>query len=175
MMRRWLTSIVLTAVIVVAVGVALVGCGSQKRTIPTKTAQSYLRQLDNIQSQYDNGSCSGARAKVVALQAQVRRLPSSVDSEVKQNLDDGVARLRTLVAACQPATPTNTTPTATVPTVPTVTQTVPTVTNTVPTTPNTTPNTVPSTPNTTPNTTPTTPGGGGGVSVPGTGVGGGTP
>jgi hypothetical protein len=33
---------------------------------------------------------------------------------------------------------------------------------------------VPSTPNTTPSSTPTTPGGGGGVSVPGTGLGGGT-
>jgi hypothetical protein len=172
-MRRWLTSIVLTAVIAVAVGIALAGCGSQKRTIPTKTGQSFLRQLDNIQSQYDNGSCSGTRAKVAVLEAQARQLPNSVDSKVKQNLIDGIARLRTLVAACKPATPTNTTPT-TVPTVPTVTQTVPTVTNTVPTTP-TTPNTVPTTPNTTPNTTPTTPGGGGGVSVPGTGVGGGTP
>jgi len=170
-MRRWLTSIVLTAVIVVGVGIALVGCGSQKRTIPTKSAQSFLQQLDKIQSQYDNGACVGTRAKVAALEAQARQLPRSVDPEVKRNLIAGIVRLRGLTASCQPAQ-TNTTPTTTVPTVPTVTQTVPAPTATVPTTP-TTPNTVPTTPNTTPNTTPTTPGGGGGVSVPGTGIGGG--
>jgi hypothetical protein len=173
-MRRWLTSIVLTAVIAVAVGVALAGCGSQKRTIPTKTGQSLLGQLDTIQSQYDNGSCSGTRAKANTLVGEMRKLPSSVDPEVKKNLIAGAQRLGQLVQDCKPAQPTNTTPT-TVPTAPTQTvptQTVPTQTvptNTVPT------NTAPTGPTTTPNTAPTTPGGGGGVSVPGGGIGGGTP
>jgi hypothetical protein len=173
-MRRWLTSIALTCVILVAAGFAIAGCGSQKRTIPTKTAQSFLAQLDRISSQVDNGACVGAQAKVNTLENQVSALPRSVDPEVKSNLLDGVQRLTVLVRRqCQRATPTNTTPT-TVPTVPT------TPTNTVPTTP-TTPNTVPTTPTTTPTsptTTPTTPsttpgGGGGGVTVPGT-IGGGT-
>lgn len=174
-MRRWLTSIALTCVILVAAALAIAGCGSQKRTIPTKEGQSFLRQLDNISSQVDNGACTGAEDKVNSLENQISALPSSVDPEVKRNLLDGVQRLAVLVRRnCQRPTPTNTTPT-TVPTVPT------TPTNTTPTTP-TTPNTVPTTPTTTPTsptTTPTTPsttpgGGGGGVTVPGT-IGGGTP
>ncbi|HEY7632282.1 MAG TPA: hypothetical protein VH817_16365 [Thermoleophilaceae bacterium] len=170
-MRGWFTSIFLATVLVVAVAVAVAGCGSQKRTIPTKQGQSLLGQLDKIEEQYNNGSCSGATAKVNSLLVQVRNLPSSVDSEVKKNLTAGVLRLRTLVAACKPAQPTNTTPT-TAPTVPT--QTVPTATiptQTVPT--QTVPtNTVPTGPTTTPTTPPpTTPGGGGGVTVPGSGTG----
>jgi hypothetical protein len=165
-MRRWLTSIVLGALLVAGIAVALAGCGSQKRTIPTKQAQSFLQQLDNIGSQFDNGACTGAGAKVDALEAQVRRLPSSVDSEVKRNLEDGVQRLASLVSRqCQRPTPTNTTPTNTVPTTTVPTTTVPTTT--VPTTPNTTP-TTPTTPSTTPTTPPTNTGGGGGVTVPST-------
>jgi hypothetical protein len=174
MMRRWLTSIVLSAVILVAVVMAIAGCGSQKRTIPTKEGQSFLKQLDNIGSQVDNGACSGAEDKVNSLENQISGLPSSVDPEVKRNLVDGVQRLAVLVRKdCQRPTPTNTTPN-TVPTVPTTpTTTIPTTpTQTVPTQPAPT---VPSTPNTTTVPPPTTPGGGGGVTVPGTGVGGGTP
>jgi len=169
MMRRWLTSMVLAAVLVAAVVVAVAGCGGQKRTIPTHTAQSFLTQLDKIGEQFDNGSCTGASAKVAALANQVRQLPSSVDSEVKRNLQAGVARLARLVQSCQRQTPTNTTPTTTVPTTTVPTATVPTTTvptNTVPT--NTVPtNTVPP-----PTTTPTTPGSGGGVTVPSGTVGG---
>jgi hypothetical protein len=168
-MRHWLTSIVLSAVLVTAVAMAVAGCGGQKRTIATRTAQSFLTQLDAISSQVDNGACTGAGAKARALETQARDLPSSVDSEVKRNLEDGVRRLETLVSQqCQRPTPTNTTPTNTVPTTTVPTNTVPTTTvptNTVPT------NTVPT--NTTPPpTTPTTPGGGGGVTVPGSTIGG---
>jgi hypothetical protein len=174
-MRRWRTSLVLGLVLVAGVAFAVAGCGSHKRTIPTRQAQSFLQQLDNIGSQVDNGACTGASAKVRALAVQVRGLPSSVDSEVKRNLEEGVARLGTLVSRqCQRPTPTNTTPTTTVPTVTVPTTTVPT--NTVPTAPTTTP-TTPTTPSTTPTTPPSTTapggGGGGGVTVPGT-IGGGT-
>src|SRR5918912_3547305 len=88
MMRRWLTSIMLAVTLVAGMVFALAGCGSQKRTIPNKQAQSFLQQLDNIGSQFDNGACTGAGAKVDALEAQVRNLPSSVDSKVKRNLED---------------------------------------------------------------------------------------
>src|SRR5262245_24019109 len=102
-MRGWFTSIFLATVLVVGVAVAVAGCGSQKRTIPTRSGQSFLNQLDKIEEQYNNGSCSGATAKVNSLLGQVRNLPNSVDSEVKKNLTAGVLRLRTLVAACKPA------------------------------------------------------------------------
>ncbi|HEY1594424.1 MAG TPA: hypothetical protein VGF74_03425 [Thermoleophilaceae bacterium] len=175
-MRRWTTSLVLAGVILAAVAVVLAGCGGQKRTIPTHSGQSFLNQLDKIGEQFDNGSCSGAQDKVASLASQVRQLPSSVDAEVKRNLQAGVARLAVLVSRnCQRATPTNTTPT-TVPTVTVPTTTVPTTT--VPATP--TGPTGPTTTPTTPTTTPTSPGGttgpgnggGGGVTVPGTGAGG---
>jgi hypothetical protein len=169
-MRRWLTSIVLGALLLAGIAVVLAGCGSQKRTIPTKTAQSFLQQLDKIGSQFDNGACTGAGAKVAALEVQVRDLPSSVDSKVKRNLENGVARLATLVQQqCQRPTPTNTTPTTTVPTTTVPTTTVPTTT--VPTTPTNTTPTTPTTPSTTP-TTPSTTGGGGGVTVPSNTIGG---
>jgi hypothetical protein len=170
MMRRWLTSMVLAAVLVAAVAVAVAGCGGQKRTIPTRSAQSFLAHLDKIGEQFDNGSCTGASAKVAALASQVRQLPSSVDSEVKRNLQAGVARLARLVQSCQRQTPTNTTPTNTVPTTTVPTTTVPTTTVPPTTVPS---NTVPS--NTVPPTTTTPPpntGGGGGVTVPGSTVGG---
>jgi hypothetical protein len=172
-MRGWLTSIVLAIVLVVALAVAVAGCGGQKRTIPTRKAQSFLQQLDNIGSQFDNGACTGAGDKVRALAAQARALPGSVDATVKRNLEAGIARLNTLVAQdCQRPTPTNTAPTT--PTAPTTTtNTIPTTpSNTVPTTP-TAPTTTPTAPTTTPTTPPpTTTGGGGGVTVPGT-IGGG--
>jgi cytoskeletal protein RodZ len=151
----------------VALTIALVlvvaGCGGGgKRTLATAKAESMLKQLDTIASQYDAQACSGAHAKVLSLESQARALPRSVDSEVKRNLVTGLARLDSLVQRdCQkpqPQTNTNTTPTT-----PTTT------TNTTPTT--TTPTTTPTTPTTTPtspSTTPTTPGGGGGVTVPGT-------
>lgn len=170
-MRRWLTSILLTAVLVTAVAVAVAGCGGQKRTIPTRTAQSFLRQLDAIASQVDNGACTGAKAKARALETQARDLPSSVDSEVKRNLEDGARRLETLVSQqCQRPTPTNTTPTNTVPTTTVPTTTVPTAP--APTTPTNTAPTTPTTPSTTPTSPTTTPGGGGGVTVPGSTIGG---
>jgi hypothetical protein len=167
-MRRWRTSIVLASLLVAGIVFALAGCGSHKRTIPTREAQSFLKQLDTIGSQFDNGACTGAGAKVDALRSQVHDLPRSVDSEVKRNLEDGVSRLGRLVShQCQRPTPTNTTPTNTVPTTTVPTNTVPPPTNTAPTAPNTVP-TTPTTPNTTPTNPPTTPGGGGGVTVPGT-------
>src|SRR5436309_14340845 len=108
MMRRWLRSLVLSVVLVAAVAFAVAGCGSQKRTIPTKQAQSFLAQLDSIGSQVDNGACVGAGAKVRALAVQVHDLPSSVDAEVKRNLEAGVLRLERLVSRqCQRPTPTN--------------------------------------------------------------------
>ena len=65
---------VICAALVLAFGaLAIAGCGGQKRTIPTKTAESFLRQLDNISSQVDAKACSGAHAKVAALLAQARQ------------------------------------------------------------------------------------------------------
>ncbi len=176
MLRGWFRSIVLGAVLVIALVVVFAGCGSQKRTIPTAKAQSFLQQLDKISSQFDNGACVGAAAKVRALQSQVSDLPNSVDSTVKRNLTDGVARLHTLVTQqCQRPTPTNTTPTT--PTVTAPTTTVPTTpTNTVPPPTTTTPPPTTTTPpptTTTPPPTTTPGGGGGGVTVPGT-IGGGS-
>jgi outer membrane murein-binding lipoprotein Lpp len=152
-MRVFLATVLVAALV-------FAGCGGgSKKTIPQSKAQSFLTQLDTISNQVDNKACTGARAKVQSLKAQVSQLPSSVDRKVKQNLLDGLDRLNQLVAqdCTKPPTPT---PTVTQ-TVPTVTQTVPTQTQTVPTPTQTVPTT------TTPPPTNTTPSGGG-VTVPGT-------
>ena len=147
------------AVISLALALAVGGCGGHKRTIPHARGESFLTQLDKIGSQFDNGACRGAHAKVQSLEAQATALPSSVDPEVKRNLVDGIDRLNRLVARdCRRPTRTNTTTTPTV-TTPTETTTTPTVTIPAPTT------TAPAPTSTTPAPTTTSPSGGG-VTVP---------
>jgi hypothetical protein len=153
------------AVICLAIALLAGGCGGQKRTIPTHTAESFLNQLDRIGSQFDSQACQGADAKARSLESQARQLSGRVDAEVKRNLVSGIERLRTLMAHdCQRPAPTNTTPTTPTPTTPTTTTptTTPTTTTPTPTTPTTPSPTTPTPPTTTP------PGGGGGVTVPGT-------
>ncbi len=161
MRRAFFTGVALALALA---ALALAGCGGQKRTIPTRTAESFLKQLDNIGSQFDANACSGAHAKVAALLAQARQLPRSVDPTVKRNLEAGIARLDSLVARdCQKPPPqTNTTTTPTVPT-----QTTPPPTSTTPPPTQTTPPPTSTTPPPTSTTPPPTTGGGG-VTVPGT-------
>jgi hypothetical protein len=164
-MRRLVFPLALLATVL-----ALAGCGSHKRTIPTARAESMLSQLDTVGDRFDNQACAKARAKVSSLESQARALPGTVDRKVKRNLIAGLARLDRLVARdCQkrPNTTTTTTttpaPTAPTPTTPTPAPTTPTTTPTTPTTTPTTPTHTTTTP-TTP--TPTSPSGG--VTVPGT-------
>jgi hypothetical protein len=122
------------ACIGLVLALALAGCGSkQEKTIPAGDADSLLAGLDRATSQFDNGACNGAEAKVVDLQNAAAKLPASVDPEVKNNIEAGLSRLRALVTRdCQKpeTTTTSSTSSSTTPTTSTTTTTSATSTST---------------------------------------------
>jgi hypothetical protein len=104
------------ACIGVVAALALAGCGGEKQghTIEPGDAQSLIAGLDRVGSQFDAGACNGAEAKVADLEAAASQLPSSVDPEVKANIEAGMRRLHDLVHRdCQrPQTTTSSTTTS---------------------------------------------------------------
>jgi hypothetical protein len=80
-------------------GLAIAGCGGSKQghTIPASNAQALLTQLDQVSSNFDKGNCNGAGFDVGELQDKADRLPSSVDPEVKTNIQNGLTKLQALV------------------------------------------------------------------------------
>jgi outer membrane murein-binding lipoprotein Lpp len=100
---------------IVVLALAVAGCGSkQKKTIPASNAQALLTQLDQTASNFDKGNCNGAEFDVGQLQDKANRLPSSVDPEVKTNIQNGLTRLSTLVHDnCQKPQTTTTTSSST--------------------------------------------------------------
>jgi hypothetical protein len=107
------------------------GCGGGNggRSIPGERAQALLAKLAQVESRFDRGKCGGASSAVGQLDAEVRTLPRSVDSDVRRTLTDGVARLDDLVADCQPApTVPETTPSETQTQTQTQTETAPSTT-----------------------------------------------
>ena len=167
-MRRRLTAL---AACFVLTAVPLAGCGDKAPGIPKRDASQLISLLRMARDEADNPTqqCDELLATVQEIDAKVRSLPSSVDSDVRDSLTNGVRNLA--ASAQQECSQTQTTPTTpttpTVPTTPTTpTETTPTTpTETTPTTPTTPPPTTP--PETTP--TPTTPDTGG--TGPGKGTG----
>jgi predicted small secreted protein len=165
-MRRRLTAL---AACVAVVALPLAGCGNKQPGIGKHDASELTRLLRKVQAASDDPQrCDELAARVAAVRAKIRGLPSKVDADVRESLRNGAKNLAQSASdQCQNAqTTTTTTPTATtpVPTVPPTTQTV-----TPPPTTQTTP--PPSTATTPPPTTPpaTTPGTGG--TGPGAGTG----
>jgi hypothetical protein len=159
--RRRLTAL---AACLVLAAVPLAGCGDKAPGIPRRDASELIALLKMAREEADNPSqqCDELLATVQQIEAKVGDLPSSVDSDVRDSLSNGVRNLA--ASAGQECSQTQTTPTT--PTTPTVTETTPTTpTETTPTTPTETTPTTPTTPPaTTPPTTtptPTTPGTGG--------------
>jgi hypothetical protein len=140
----------------------LPGCGSKKSQgspIPSQQANRMIALLQQADTQASSGICRGADAKVRQAQGVLDGLPRSVDPNVRRDLADGLARLRSLISQqCQPPqqTQTQTTQTQTTQTQTTQTDTTPTDTTTTPTDTTTTPTDTTTTP-TTPTTTTTTP------------------
>src|SRR4051794_27162726 len=162
--------------------VLLPGCGSSNKGDPIPTAQAD-KLVNNIQAaeQYSaDGRCSRARTKVRDARFVLGQVPTSVDSDLRQGLADGLDHLDSLIGGeCQPpektstqdtqteTTQSQTTPTVTTQTETTQSQTTPTQTQTTPT------STVPTSTSTTPTSTPptTTTGTGGTPPPPGQGQG----
>ena len=158
-----------------AVAVALVSCGSrdQKGLLPGDTADQIVTNLEKVQADASAGSCASAADEVLTVQDQIDNLPSSVDSQLRAQLQRGAQRLADTVnqpGACESTTETSTsTSTSTEKTTtkpkPTSTTTSTTTTSTssteptTPTSPTTSTSPVPPTGGTgTPGGTPTSPG-----------------
>jgi hypothetical protein len=155
----------LRAVIAGGLGFAvslIAACGSSTGLLSATTASSLQSQLQQVSSDIQQGNCAAAADKLGQLTQQIQNLPSSVNSSLRTNLDQGLTKAQELAAnPCKsPAatTPTTTTTTATT-TTPTTTQ--PTTTHTTTTTTTAPTTTTPATTTPNPGTTSTGPGSGG--------------
>jgi hypothetical protein len=155
---------ILLALFLAASAVAA-GCGNSgpDPSIPQADARILLAKIEEIKANVDVGSCLVASDKTDDLLADVANLPSGVNSDVQQALDNGANNLKLLLndpSQCQGRTETTTTTEST--TAPTTTEettterTEPTTTEETQTQPTTTTQT---------QTTPTqsTPGASGGI------------
>jgi hypothetical protein len=153
-MPNKLRSILVALLLAASAGV--VGCGNSgpDPSIPAGDAQTLLAKIAEIRANVDVGSCLVAADKTDDLLADVANLPSSVNEQVKESLDNGANNLKLLLndpAKCQGRSETTTAETTTTPstteetttertqsTTTTRTQTQPTTTTQTQTTPTTT-------------------------------------
>jgi hypothetical protein len=164
----------LTALLLAAAALAAAGCGSDKEpkpSIPASATAEFQKQLSSIEDRFNfgGGACNDIAENQKSVNDDIAALPSSVDSDVRNALQDSFDHLFDLTSSqCddkkgqQTDTNTETTETSTTTTeTQTTTETDTTPTDTTPT--DTTP----------PDTTPTTPPddggdqGGGGAQGPG--------
>ena len=163
------------------------GGGSSDRTglLPGKTADQIVKNLDQVESAYEQGDCDQATQFADDVVQQVESLPQSVNPQLRTVLGHGADRLQGRVAnTCQQATTTPTAPVTTESTtVPSTTESQTTTkettqsTSTEPTTTTSEQTTTQAPPTTTqappPPPPPTTGGGSGGIGPGGVAPGGG--
>jgi hypothetical protein len=155
--------------------VALPGCGGSGDKGDPIPADQSDRMIANIQAadQYNSdGRCSRAHTKVRDAKFVLGQVPTTVDKDVRQGIEDGLNHLDSLISSeCEAPqkTQTETTPTQTTETTTTPTETTPTETTQTETTPTATTPTQTTLTTTTPTTTTptTTTGGGNGGAGPG--------
>ena len=151
----------------------LAGCGSDNKgkPIPSDQADKMIRAIQAADQYNADGKCARAKKKVVDARFLLTKVPDSVDPDVRQGIDDGLAHMNSLIASeCQkPETNTDTTPTTTTVTQTQTTQTQ-TQTQTTPTATDTTPTATQPTTTTPTSTAPTTTGTGGTPPPPGNGA-----
>jgi hypothetical protein len=161
-MPKLLRSLLLA--LILAASAALIGCGNSgpDPSIPAENARTLLAKIEEINANVDVGSCLVAADKTDDLLADIQDLPSGVNPDVRNALDNGANNLKLLLtdpSKCQSRSETTTSETTTTPS--TTEQT--TTERTQPTTTERTQTqTTPTQTQTTPNTT-TTPGASGGI------------
>jgi hypothetical protein len=101
--------------LILAASAGVVGCGNSgpDPSIPADDAQTLLAKIAEIRANVDVGSCLVAADKTDDLLADVANLPSSVNSQVKESLDNGANNLKLLLndpAKCQGRSATTSTP-----------------------------------------------------------------
>jgi hypothetical protein len=93
--------------------VVLAGCGGSS-LLDGDSASALQASLSKVRTAIDDGHCGQARSAAKAGAAKVDQLPSSVDSELKDNLRRGFADLSSRVSTdCESATSTREAPTTT--------------------------------------------------------------
>jgi hypothetical protein len=77
---------------------ALGACGKDEgQPIPTGRADALIRGLDTAKRQAENGSCGTLlKTTIPALDQRARDLPSSVGSDTRTTIQDGIAHLQEL-------------------------------------------------------------------------------
>ena len=76
----------------------LVSCGDTSKLIPGDDAAAINQNIDAASGASGDGRCSRAAAAVDRAETHVQRLPSSVDSKLRADLEQGIARLRAAAA-----------------------------------------------------------------------------
>jgi hypothetical protein len=155
--------------LILAAVVAMAGCGGSSGPDPSISqgeAQTLLSKIAEIRANVDVGSCLVAADKTDDLLADIADLPSSVNTDVKDALDNGANNLKLLLtdpSKCQGRSETTTQETT--PTEETTTERTQSTTKTTPTQTETTPTQTQTQTQTqtTPTQTETTPGGSGGI------------
>jgi hypothetical protein len=160
----------LLALVLGAACAVLLACGSANNPhlLSPARADRLKAELDQVRNATDSGDCQTAQRAVQRLEDEITSLPSDIDPQLRQRLQEGAQNLRARVPKdCQKTTTTRTvTETTPTPTETTTTQTQTTTTQTE-TTPTQT-ETTPTTPtDTTPTQTTTTPDSGGSTVPPG--------
>ncbi len=158
---------ILLALILAAASAGAIGCGGNGGPDPSLSAQEaavLTSKIDEINANVDVGSCLVAADKTDDLIADINNLPSSVNSDVKQALDNGANNLKLLLTNPDKCQGRATTTTETTTSTPSTTEST-TTTRTRPSTTTTTrTQTQPTTTTTQTQTTPTTtPGASGGI------------
>jgi hypothetical protein len=77
----------------------LVSCGDTSKLIPGDDAAAINQNIDAASGASSDGRCSRAAAAVDRAEAHVQQLPSGVDSKLRADLEQGIARLRAAAAS----------------------------------------------------------------------------
>ena len=105
---------------IAAAGVVACGDEKQGRLLTEAESRELIDDLDRVQARFDSGDCEAAAGAVTQAEADAGSLDPAVDDKLKERIDQGLERLRTLLDdECE--TETTTTETTTTTTVPTVT------------------------------------------------------
>ena len=84
-----------------ALGLAACG-GSTEGGIPRADADTLRQELSDVERFVERGDCDEVEGQVRQVRNAVVELPNSVDRALRENLDEGVGRLESVVASdCQ--------------------------------------------------------------------------
>ncbi len=84
---------VLLALLLGALAAFAVACGDTSELLSERRAARLTGDVDRVAEAVQQGDCEATSVRLQELQAEVAELPSSVASELRRNLEDGVAQL----------------------------------------------------------------------------------